>query len=161
MAPSPLKAVLLGMFASTAASIQVINAVWAVGGFSTISGPSGNENGHSGGFSLIDQDGNTIYENSAPNDYSACQGNTYTFTLSGGCFGSGQQYEFACSADFDGTPEHCAVLDSSSNELASADGNTDTNFIGIAISVDGYCGVSFALGENVSCLPDSEGFETS
>ncbi|KPM44947.1 hypothetical protein AK830_g1665 [Neonectria ditissima] len=162
MAPTTsLRVLFAAMLASTSTAIQVINVVWSTTGFSTISGPSGNENSHASGFSLIDQDGNTIYSNDYPGDYAPCQGNGHTFTLSGGCFAAGQQYEFECTSKFDGSPESCQVLDSSSNVLGSAKGNEDTTFIGISIGQDGYCGTSFGLGENVQCLPDSEGFIVS
>jgi hypothetical protein len=54
------------------------------------------------------------------------------------------------------------VSDSSSNELASAKENEDTNSISIAIAQHGYYGFSFGgSNENVQCLPDSEGFTVS
>lgn len=162
VATTPLQTLLIGgVLASTAASVQFINAVWSTGDFSTISGPSGNEHGHFTGFNLTDENGESIYSVAAPNDYSPCQMEPYTFTLSGGCFAAGQQYEFQCKSEFSGTPEHCVVLDSSSNVIAEADGDSDITFIGIAISTSGYCGASFALGDSVSCLPNSEGFVVS
>lgn len=159
---NPTKALLMGMLASTATCIQSINAVWSTGDFSTISGPSGNLVGHFTGFNLIDGNGGNIYSNSAPNDKSPCQqADGYTFTLGGGCFAEGQTYSFHCVAAFDGSPESCDVLDSNGDSIGSGEGDTDTNFIGISISQSGYCGAVFSLNENVSYLPDLEGFTVS
>lgn len=159
VAANPLRVFFVGTLATTVTSFQTINAVWSTSGFSTISGPSGSESAHGDGFSLIDEDGNTIFSESSPNGYVPCQGDPgYTFTLSGGCFAQGQQYEFQCTSDFSGNPDSCKVLDSSSNTLATGEGDTDTDFVGIAVAQDGYCGTSFALNENVQCDPDSTGF---
>lgn len=158
MAPTrPIKALFVAMLASSATAIQVINAVWSTTDFSTIGGATSN----GAGFNLLDQDGNSIYSNDYPGDYAPCEGGGHTFTLSGGCFAEGQQYEFECASNFDGTPQSCEVMDSSGNVLASANGDDSTSFIGIAIGTDGYCGTSFGLGENVECLPDSTGFTVS
>lgn len=141
--------------------IQVINAEWSTGSFSTIAGKAGNENGHSAGFSLLDENGKTIYSNGFPNDRTPCQQGGYTFKLSGGCFAGKQEYHFECTSAFDATPKSCEVRDADDNSLNSGEGNSDIEFVGIAVAENGYCGVSFPLNENVHCEPDSDGFNVS
>lgn len=140
---------------------QAINVVWSQSDFSTIAGPNGgNEYGHSSGFALLDEDGKTIWTSDYPDDHSPCYNTDggRTFTLSADCMGS---YQFHCEADFGGDPKHCAVLDTSGREINSADGDTDTNFIGIALSTDSQCGTNFILEPNKHCDPDASGFTVS
>ncbi|KAL2009479.1 hypothetical protein VTN00DRAFT_5286 [Thermoascus crustaceus] len=158
--PNAIKLLLATLaLAAPIAAQQAVQAVWSRGGFETISGPAGNEMGHSSGFTILDQDGNEIYSNAYPGDYAPCQMNGHTFTLSGGCFSA--PFKFACTSKFDGNPKNCEVLDSSGNSLGKADGNTKTNFNGISISEDGTCSVGFTLGPNDHCGPNTSGFNVS
>ncbi|KAE8418404.1 hypothetical protein BDV36DRAFT_295244 [Aspergillus pseudocaelatus] len=73
----------------------------------------------------------------------------------------GSSFSFNCVSDFGGMPDHCAVLDVNGNELSSADGNSNFNFIGIAIAQDGFCGTSFELPEGADCQPGVTGIKAT
>lgn len=147
------------LFASTGSSTK-LNAVWTTGDYSTISGPtgSGSQSGHTAGFSLLTEDGQEVWHASYPGDHSACGSTDYghTFSLTGGCFAEGQEFHFNCWSEST-TPSKCSVRDKDENNLALGDGQDNTNFIGIAISIDGYCGAAWDLGD-VDCQPGAEGF---
>ncbi|KAJ5344104.1 hypothetical protein MYU51_012145 [Penicillium brevicompactum] len=156
------KALSLGtlMFASTGYCGQKLNAVWSSGSYSTISPPSGSAMiGHDSGFSLLKEDGSQVFNTDYPDGYSPCMGGDGAlYSLTGGCLEEGAELQFYCYTHAE-LPDNCAVRDKDGNDIATGEGQDDTNFIGIAISIDGYCGVSFELADGVDCEPGVTGFE--
>ncbi|KAL1583991.1 hypothetical protein WHR41_07441 [Cladosporium halotolerans] len=135
-------------FALAAAAVTVqaehLRVVWSAGSFSTIPGPSGgSESGHYSGFAIIRDDGEAIYDEGYPYGYSPCfnTGGGREFAIEGDCWDS--QFRFHCEADFGGSPESCAVKDASGNVLGEGTGQSDIDFIGIAIGIDASCVVEF------------------
>lgn len=151
------------LFASFGYSGQVLNAVWSFDTFSTISGPSGNEHGYSGGFVLLKEDGGQVFHDANPGGGTPCAnvGDGTIFSLTGGCLADGGEFRFKCRSGFDGQPEDCSVLDKNAHEINSGIGESNTNFIGIAISTEGWCGTSFELKEGVDCQPGVTGFKVT
>ncbi|KAE8134431.1 hypothetical protein BDV38DRAFT_285897 [Aspergillus pseudotamarii] len=150
------------LFAATGDCGQILNAVWSSSTFSTIGGRGGNHHGYSDGFALFKEDGGQVFSDPTPGGGTPCTwAPGTTFYLTGGCFPEGVQFSFNCVADFAGMPESCAVLDVYGNELSSADGNSNFNFIGISISQDGYCGTSWELPEGADCQPGVTGIKAT
>lgn len=161
------KALSLGgiMLATPGYCGQKLNAVWSSSSFGAIGPPGGSgSNGYSEGFNLLTEDGEVVFSSKYPGGYSAC-GNSNdshgqagrTFRLSGGCFAEGGEFEFHCYSE-SLNPDHCKVFNKDWITLAEAKGNTNTNFIGIAIGIDGYCGTSFELSDGVQCGADASGW---
>lgn len=130
---------------------QVLHAVWSKSQFSTISGPDGqsSETNYDSGFSLID--GGTGKQLFTSEDVAICSNvdeRIQTFEYGGFT----PAYKFGCQAEFSGNPEYCAVYDEKGVLMEDSKGNSSMKFIGIAITSDGYCGVSFTLkdGETVT-----------
>ncbi|KAF4986286.1 hypothetical protein FDECE_16029 [Fusarium decemcellulare] len=136
---------------------QSLQVVWSSGAFETISGPGGgNEIGHDSGFAITDADGVELYSAAYPGDHAPCYntGDGRTFTLTSTCWS--RERKFKCKAKFDGNPDTCSVLDSSDNTLAEGTGDSHITFIGIAISSEGSCGVSFLLEPDEHCDDKAE-----
>lgn len=150
-----LAATILSTSIVSAQNNQVMQVIWSSGHFSTISGPTGNEHGHSNGFAVTDGDGVELYSESYPGDYSPCMtGDGRSFTLTSTCWS--RERKFKCVCNLGGNPESCEVRDSGDNVLSSAEGNTETNFIGIAIAQEGACGTSFLLEADEHCDDQAE-----
>ena len=155
------KLVLTALFAAVPIMAgQKVNAVWSTGDFETISGPDGNEIGHSNGFSLLDESGNAIWSASYPNDQAPCELDGYTFKLSGGCLDHAE-YSFKCSSDEGGDPKNCEVINGHGGSLGTADGSTSTDFFGVGIAIKGKCGMGFELADGVTCGKDDSGMRSS
>ncbi|KAF4458368.1 hypothetical protein FALBO_14900 [Fusarium albosuccineum] len=113
--------------------------------------PSSNEIGHYSGLA----NGNAIYTQDYPDDHSVC----YTddgreFTIEGGC--SKQARKFKCICNIAGDPETCEVKDKDGNSLGTSEGQTDTTFIGIAITQDSSCVVEFGTEVSEDCPTDND-----
>lgn len=54
-------------------------------------------------------------------------------------------------------PDKCSIRNEDGSNIALADGQSSTHFIGIALGIDGYCGTSWDLGD-VYCLANTHGF---
>ncbi|KAL4906010.1 hypothetical protein BDW74DRAFT_177698 [Aspergillus multicolor] len=127
------------------AMAEHLKVVISQGTFSSVTGPNG-EGGGSGqykGFAIFNDAGEAIYDQAYPDDHSPCYNTDggRTFTIEGDCWGSARQ--FHCESDFGGFPESCSVMDAGGNVLAEASGQTNTEFIGIAIGQDGSCVMEF------------------
>ncbi|KAL4807225.1 hypothetical protein BDV18DRAFT_159444 [Aspergillus unguis] len=152
-----LKTALLALAATTYVSAEHLKVVFSAGDFSTISGPNGgNTNGHYSGFAIVRDDGTAIYNDGSPNDHSPCYNTDggRTFKIEGDCWASPRV--FFCEADFAGHPETCEVRDADGNVLGSGEGQTDTDFIGIAIGQDSSCVVEFDSDDAGTC-PEDDG----
>jgi hypothetical protein len=113
--------------------------------------------GHDNSFALLKENSSQVFGVDYSDGYVACMGGEgalYSFT--GRCLKDGGEFPFYTYAELPGL---CAVRDKNNIEIAHAKGKDDTNFIGIAISIDGYCGLSFELDEGVDCRPSVTGFE--
>ncbi|KAL4928047.1 uncharacterized protein BDV17DRAFT_298778 [Aspergillus undulatus] len=145
--------------ASAPATAEHLKVVWSQGSFSTITGTNG-EGGGAGsfkGFGIFNEAGTVIYDQAYPDDHSPCYntGDGRTFTIEGDCWASPRQ--FYCMSDFAGFPETCKVLDASGNVLAEGSGQTNTEFIGIAIGQDGSCVLEFDSEDNGTTCPEDTG----
>lgn len=140
---APLRTALLFLMASSATVYaEHLKAVWSSGGFSTVAGTSGNENGHYSGFAILNDAGEAVYDQAYPDDHAPCYtGDGREFTIEGDCWSTARK--FKCVAAFDGNPDNCEVKDANGNSLGTGDGKTDTTFIGIAIGQDSTCVVEF------------------
>ncbi|CAG7974348.1 unnamed protein product [Penicillium olsonii] len=147
-------------FVSTGYCGQKLNAVWSTSSYSTISPPKGDSMiGHKDGFSLLKEDGSQVFNVAYPDGYSPCMGGRGAlYSLTGGCLKDDGEFQFYCYTHME-TPDKCAVRDKNGVDIATANGKDDTNFIGIAITIDGYCGVSFELSDDVDCQPGVTGFQ--
>lgn len=154
------------MFASTALAGQNLNVVWSSGSFSALQAPGGGvvQDGFTSGFNLITEKGESVWHAECPDDHDPCASTIDpkghpggTFTLKGGCFGDAV-FRFHCYTRAL-TPNHCKTWDEGYNLLAENSGNENTEFISVAVSVDGYCGASFELPDGVTCGKDETGFE--
>lgn len=143
------------MAASATVNADVLRVVFSSGSFSTISGTVGSENGHYGGFAIINDEDVAIYSNPTPNNYSPCLGNTRHFTIEGDCWATPRT--FLCTAAFNGSPESCEVQDGNGNILGSSKGVSDTTFIGIAIGTDSSCVVEFNSDDSGIACPLDDG----
>lgn len=155
---APLCTFLYMLAAAAPIYAEHLKVVWSAGDFSTISGPAGgNQNGHYSGFAIINDAGDAIYDQGFPDDHSPCYntGDGRTFTIEGDCWATPRK--FHCKADFAGHPDSCAVQDGDGNELGSGDGQTDTNFIGIAIGQDASCVVEFESDDTDTACPKDDG----
>lgn len=154
-----LRSALLCLMATSATVYaEHLKVVFSAGDFSSISGPAGgNTNGHYGGFAIINDAGDAIYDNGTPDDHSPCYntGDGRTFTIEGDCWGSPRQ--FKCKADFGGHPDTCEVLDGDGNSLGTGKGQTDTTFIGISIGQDASCVVEFDSDDTDQACPKDDG----
>ncbi|KAJ4256089.1 hypothetical protein NW762_009165 [Fusarium torreyae] len=147
---------LAASFSSTAIA-EHLRAVWSSGGFSTVSGPSGNENGHYTGFAILNDDGVAIYTKAYPDNHAPCYstGSGREFTLGNDpCWN--QVRKFRCRCSLAGNPEACEVKDKDGNSLGTSEGKTDTTFIGIAIAQDATCVVEFDTEDGETCPKDEE-----
>lgn len=137
------KTILLLAAATSTAFAEHLKVVFSNGGFSTISGPSGNENGHYNGFAIVRDNGEAIYDESYPAGRDPCYryDGGRTFTIEGDCWATPRT--FFCVTDFAGHPDKCEVKDGDGNSLGTSEGQTDTNFIGIAIGQDSTCVIEF------------------
>ncbi|KAK5945886.1 hypothetical protein PMZ80_000024 [Knufia obscura] len=137
----------------------MVNAIWSNSDSITPDLGGGSQITHGGGFSLIDDHGNVIYNDDSPANQSPCLTNDAsraTFILSGSCFGE-HGYAFSCRAGFSGNPELCRVeTEDQSVLLGEAEGNEDADFYGIFATNEGYCGLSFPLALPEGCTPDSD-----
>ena len=141
---APLRNTLLFLMASSATVYaEHLKAVWSSGSFSTVSGPSGNENGGYSGFAILNDAGEAVYDQPYPDDHAPCYntGGGREFTIEGDCWSTARK--FKCLSDFGGSPQNCEVKDADGNSLGTGDGKTDTTFIGIAIGQDASCVVEF------------------
>lgn len=138
--------------ASVATANQFLQVVWSTGHFSTIAPPSGgNMYGHDSGFAITDAQGNELWSAAFPGDHDPCYntGGGRTFTLDSTCWRRPRQ--FRCEATAGGNPKNCEVYDIAGNSIVSAEGNTETHFIGIALAQDGSCGFTFILEAGELC----------
>jgi hypothetical protein len=141
---APLRTAFLLLAASSATVFaEHLRAVWSAGDFSTVSGPQGgNTNGHSSGFAIFNDNNEHIYNMAYPDDHAPCYtGDGREMTIEGNCWKTPRV--FKCKSDFGGHPETCEVKDGDGNSLGTGEGQTNTEFIGIAISQDGGCVVEF------------------
>ena len=125
---------------------QFIKAQWSIG-------PG--KFGRTPGFSLVNKNGKTIYNNPRPGNGTLCPPKGHQFTLSKGCLGE-KNFRFACKAAIPGTPTLCTVKDSNGDTLGSTDGHSFEES-----KLPGFCSVEFPLGENIHCDPNSGGFVVS
>ncbi|KAL4938331.1 hypothetical protein BDV06DRAFT_226099 [Aspergillus oleicola] len=99
------------MAATTATvSAERLKVVWSSGGFSTISGPAGgNTNKHYSGFAILNEDGDTVYDQPYPDNHAPCYntGDGRTLTIEGDYWDTPRKFQ--CLADFAGDPESCEV----------------------------------------------------
>ncbi|CZT17830.1 uncharacterized protein RCC_03666 [Ramularia collo-cygni] len=155
--PFSLRHTLLCLMATSATITYAehLRVVWSSGTFSTISGPSGNENGGYSGFAIINDAGEAIYDEDYPDDHVPCTYAGRTFTIEGDCWDTGRQ--FSCVADFGGAPSTCEVLDSAGVSLGKADAQKDTTFIGIAIGTDASCVIEFESNGTACPVDDGNG----
>ncbi|KAF4333298.1 hypothetical protein FBEOM_12884 [Fusarium beomiforme] len=116
-----------------------LRVVWSKGDFATISGPNGgNQNGHFSNFAIIDRNGDAIFTEAYPGGYAVCQiDDGHEFAIEGMCWSAPRK--FHCVSNFAGNPESCEVKDSNGNSLGKAGGNTNWDFIGIAIASSSGC----------------------
>ncbi|KAL4919455.1 hypothetical protein BDW62DRAFT_199770 [Aspergillus aurantiobrunneus] len=155
-----LVSIFLFLLAATApAHAEHLKVVWSQGTFAAMTGPHG-EGGGSGshkGFAIINDAGEAIYDQAYPDDHSPCYntGDGRTFTIEGDCWATARQ--FHCKSDFAGFPESCEVRDADGNSLGSGEGQTNTDFIGIAIGQDGSCVVEFDSDDSGSACPVDDG----
>lgn len=156
---APLRNLLVLLAAATSSVYaDKLTVAFSSGGFSTISGSgTGNENGHYSSFAIINDEGTAIYDNGFPDDHSPCYntGGGRTFTIEGDCWATPRQ--FHCEADFGGLPESCSVMDADGNVLGEGKGQTDTDFIGIAIGQDATCVVEFDSDDSGIACPEDDG----
>ncbi|KAL4862793.1 hypothetical protein BDV12DRAFT_178353 [Aspergillus spectabilis] len=154
-----LSTALLFLAATTPIHAEHLKVVISQGTFSTITGPNG-EGGGSGqykGFAIFNEAGEAIYDQAYPDDHSPCYntGDGRTFTIEGDCWATARQ--FHCESDFAGFPQNCDVRDADGNVLVSAQGQTNTDFIGIAIGQDGSCVMEFDSDDNGTTCPVDDG----
>ncbi|KAL4804198.1 hypothetical protein BDV18DRAFT_153549 [Aspergillus unguis] len=151
-----LKTALLALAASTYVSAEHLKVVFSSGGFSTVSGTAGNENGHYNGFAIIRDDGTAIYNDGYPDNKVPCFNTDggRTFKIEGDCWSTPRI--FFCEADGGGNPDSCEVRDGDGNVLGSSEGKTDTSYIGIAIGQDSSCVVEFDSDDAGTC-PEDDG----
>ncbi|KAK7748409.1 hypothetical protein SLS62_008565 [Diatrype stigma] len=143
----------LGLAARGALAANNLNFVFSRGGFETISGPAGNEIGHSEGFTLTLQDGTELYNTNSPNGGATCATDSgIKFGMTSSCWDG--TLTFQCSSKFDGNPGSCKSWTADDIEYDGA-ADDDTNFIGISISVDGWCGGPIYAGPG-NCTPDDD-----
>ncbi|KAJ5486075.1 hypothetical protein N7530_000375 [Penicillium desertorum] len=145
------------LFASTSYTLK-LNAVWTTGSWSAIGPPGGSgSSGHTNGFSLVNEADETVWSDSYPGGYAACGGGYgHTFSLTGGCLPEGTEYHFNCWSKST-NPDKCSIRNKDGSNIALADGQSSTHFIGIALGIDGYCGTSWDLGD-VDCPANTQGF---
>lgn len=152
-----LRATLLCLVATSGTVYgERLRAVWSSGSFASISGPDGGSAGsnYDSGFTILNKDGNPIYENGWPGDHSACQQyDGREWTMEGACWN--KALKFYCKADFAGTPEECEVRNDQGIAIGKGVGIRNTKFIGIAIGTDASCAIEFD-SDSAGC-PVSEG----
>lgn len=154
-----LRSVLLGFAAMSSASLakEKLQVVWSSGHFSTIAGPNGgNEFGHDSGFAVTNDKGQSYFDSAYPADHAPCYntGDGREFKVMSSCWKAPRS--FKCKSNFGGNPESCEVFDSVGNSLAKGKGNTDTKFIGIALTQSSSCGVNFELEADEHCDDKAE-----
>ncbi|KAF5579441.1 hypothetical protein FPCIR_11099 [Fusarium pseudocircinatum] len=135
-----LRTTLLSLAALTSPALaEHLRIVWSKGDFSTISGPNGgNQNGHWSNFAIIDKNGDAIFTDAYPGGYAACQiDDGREFAIEGLCWSAPRK--FLCVSNIAGNPQSCEVKDNNGNSLGKAEGNTNWDFIGIAIGSTGGC----------------------
>ncbi|KAH7150917.1 hypothetical protein DER46DRAFT_689540 [Fusarium sp. MPI-SDFR-AT-0072] len=109
-----------------------LRIVWSEGDF-TISGPNGgNQKGHWNNFAIIDKNGDAIFTKVYPGGYTACQIDDGRKFAIEGIYWSAPR-KFLCVSNTAGNPQSCEVKDNDGNSLGKAEGNTNWDFIGIAI----------------------------
>ncbi|KAJ5375420.1 hypothetical protein N7517_007426 [Penicillium concentricum] len=110
------------MATSATVHAERLTVVWSSGGFSTISGPTGNEHGHNSGFSILNEAGDAIYYQSHPDNHAPCYntGDGREFTIEGDCWATPRK--FKCKSSFAGTPKNCEVKDGDGNSLGTGEG---------------------------------------
>ncbi|KAF5013360.1 hypothetical protein FDECE_607 [Fusarium decemcellulare] len=145
---------------STPTFAEHLRVVWPQGDFEAISGPSGNEIGHYSGFTIVNDDGNSIYTQDYLDDHSPCYtGDGREFTIEGGCWK--QARKFKCICNIAGDPETCEIKDKDSNSFGTGYGQTYTTFIGIAISQESSCAVEFNTEDDEDYPTDNDLHVTS
>jgi len=139
------------------ACAEHLKVVFSSGSFSSISGPSGgSQSGGYSGFAIINDAGDAIYDQSYPDGGAPCyQHDGREFTIEGDCWKTPRI--FHCVADFGGDPDSCEVKDGDGNVLGSGDGQSDTNFIGIAIGKDSSCVIEFDSDSDGCPVDDGNG----
>ncbi|KAK5171761.1 uncharacterized protein LTR77_003397 [Saxophila tyrrhenica] len=100
------------------------------------------------GFTLIDSDGDIIYEGANPGNYAPCNTFQQGFTVSGSCLSTPITFHCA-SKPASGTPDRCAAWlsdDPNANETPPTDceaGNSDVYNNFLSAGLNGGCAVSF------------------
>jgi hypothetical protein len=139
--------------ALVAAADANLNFIYASGSFSTISGTTGSETGHSGGFTLTTSDGTQVYSNDNPADHDPCYntGGGRDFGMTSSCWDG--TAKFHCKSNFGGLPKKCSAT-GTDGTVWTGDSDDSTDFIGIAVSVSGYCGGGLYIDGADSCTSD-------
>lgn len=143
--PSFKNTLLILAAAAATAQAERLRVVWSAGSFSALAGPkgAGGGSGYSTNFAIINEDGDAIYEESTPYDYSPCfQYDGRDFQIAGDCWDS-YSFRFFCVANFAGEPESCAVKDYDGNVLDEGESKSNIEFKGIAIDTAGACVAEF------------------
>ncbi|KAL4882300.1 hypothetical protein BJY04DRAFT_187653 [Aspergillus karnatakaensis] len=130
---------------------QQVLAVWSGSTFSTI-GPSG-EHVNTPGFTLVREDGDTIYNEAYPDGYDPCIFMGQEFQMEGGCLG-GAWYSFRCIATQIGTPTNCEVMGPDGSSIGTGESDDQTDFFGLGISITGVCRVQFELADGIDCTTE-------
>lgn len=143
-----------------APNMQTLQVVWTTSAFSTIAGPSGNENKHTAGFAITDEKGVELYSEGHPGNRSPCYntGGGRTFTVSSSCWSVPRR--FWCESTFAGDPDKCGVYDTNDDLVNGGKGHTEFNWVGIAVTSSSGCGASLILNPDETCDSDAT-FEIS
>ncbi|KAJ5940801.1 hypothetical protein N7516_000969 [Penicillium verrucosum] len=144
----PATLFLSALSAAPALAGQEVVAVWSGSTFSTAS--NSGEHVWDAGFSLIDKNGEVIYNEANPDGYKPCIHMGQEFQLEGGCLG-GAWYSFRCKANPISVPEECEVMGPDGKSVATGDSDSSTDYFGLGISMTGACRVNFELWEGIDC----------
>ncbi|KAL4939799.1 hypothetical protein BDV06DRAFT_214008 [Aspergillus oleicola] len=132
----------------TMATTDVLHFIYTTDSFSGIQSSG---SGYAHGFVLTDDDGNTVYSNSAPGGYSPCMSNSEKVQYTSDCFSG--TYTFGCESAFDGNPKLCSAYDPDGTAYPG-EADEDLTFIGIAAGTDGECSGTITIAGN-TCTSDS------
>ncbi|KAL4804410.1 hypothetical protein BDV18DRAFT_162172 [Aspergillus unguis] len=142
---------LLTLFALAATTKATTDKLHFLYSTSAYTGIQNSGSGYEAGFTITDDDGNTLYTNANPGGYSPCMSNSEKVQYTSDCFEG--TYTFGCESKFDGNPKICSAYDPSG---AAFPGEADESlsFIGIASGTDGTCSGEITISGN-TCTSDS------
>ncbi|RAH85802.1 hypothetical protein BO86DRAFT_376119 [Aspergillus japonicus CBS 114.51] len=130
------------------ATTDIIHFLYATDSYSDIQGAG---SGYSAGFTLTDDDGNTIYHNADPDGYSPCVDDSEKVQYTSDCFTG--TWTFGCESAFDGSPKLCSAYDPDGTAYPGK-AKESLDFIGISAGISGTCSGEVTIPGN-TCTSDS------